>query len=317
MADPTSALRRAAQAAGVLAATGAGCLAYASLHEVDAYRLRRVSVPVLPPGAPPVRLLHLSDLHLTPRNQARMRWVSALAGLEPDLVVDTGDNLAHPDAVPYVLGALGRLLERPGVFVWGSNDYYAPSFRNPLSYLVPSERAVPPDKVELPWKDLGRAFADAGWVDLTEVRTTIEIRGVRLELRGCDDAHLGRDAYAEVAGPVDRSEADVAIGVTHAPYRRVIDAMTYDGLDLIVAGHTHGGQVCVPGYGALVTNCDLDTRRVKGLSRHRAGGREAFLHISAGLGTSPYAPFRFACPPEATLLTLVPGNRDEEIPGIG
>ena len=109
-----------------------------------------------------------------------------------------------------------------------------------------------------------------------------------------------------VAGPPDRAEIDVAIGVTHAPYRRVIDAMAYDGMDLIVAGHTHGGQVCVPFYGALVTNCDLDTRRVKGLSLHSAGGKTAYLQVSAGLGTSPYAPFRFACRPEATLMTLVP-----------
>ena len=107
----------------------------------------------------------------------------------------------------------------------------------------------------------------------------------------------------------NRSEIDVAIGVTHAPYRRVIDAMAADGMDLIVAGHTHGGQVCVPFYGALVTNCDLDTRRVKGLSLHSAGGKTSYLHVSAGVGTSPYAPFRFACRPEATLISLVPRDR--------
>ena len=107
-----------------------------------------------------------------------------------------------------------------------------------------------------------------------------------------------------MAGPVDRDADEVAVAVTHAPYRRVIDAMAYDGHDLIMAGHTHGGQVCVPLYGALVTNCDLDTRRVKGLSQHSAGGHTSWMHVSAGLGTSPYAPVRFACPPEATLLTL-------------
>jgi uncharacterized protein len=90
--------------------------------------------------------------------------------------------------------------------------------------------------------------------------------------------------------------------------------MAYDGHDLIMTGHTHGGQVCVPFYGALVTNCDLDTRRAKGLSQHSAGGRTAWLHVSAGVGTSPYAPIRFACPPEATLLTLT-SIRDQEHPG--
>jgi predicted MPP superfamily phosphohydrolase len=86
--------------------------------------------------------------------------------------------------------------------------------------------------------------------------------------------------------------------------------MTADGFGLILAGHTHGGQLCVPGFGALVTNCDLPPRQAKGLSVHRAddgSGARSLLHVSAGLGTSPYAPVRFACPPEATLLTLVAG----------
>jgi predicted MPP superfamily phosphohydrolase len=283
-----------------------GSLAYAALYEVDAFRLRRVEVPLLPAGARPIRVLQISDLHLTPDAIKRQHWVAGLAALEPDLVIDTGDNLAHQEAVPFVLRSLGRLLDLPGIHVWGSNDYYAPLFKNPLGYLVGPSRKVRPGKIELPWQDLQQGFKEHGWIDLTHTRITLEIKGVRLGFRGTDDAHLGQDQYATVAGPVDRTEVDVAIGVTHAPYRRVIDAMAYDGLDLIVAGHTHGGQVCVPGVGALVTNCDLDTRRVKGLSRHSAGGHTAWMHVSAGLGTSPYAPIRFACPPEATLMTLVP-----------
>ena len=125
----------------------------------------------------------------------------------------------------------------------------------------------------------------------------MEVNGVRLGFRGTDDAHLRRDQYVLVAGSVDRSEIDVAIGVTHAPYRRIIDAMAADGMDLIVAGHTHGGQVCVPFYGALVTNCDLDTRRVKGLSLHSAGGKTSYLHVSAGVGTSPVRAVPLRLPP--------------------
>ena len=300
-------VRRGLQGLGVAGLLGAGTLAYAGLYEVESYRLRRVSVPVLPAGARDLRVLHLSDVHMTPTRTHRQRWLSELSGLEPDLVVDTGDNLAHADAVPFVVRSLGRLLDVPGVYVWGSNDYYGPVFKNPLRYLT--QRGKPPNQHperELPWVDLGEGFSRRGWTDLTHTTTTIEIEGVRLGFRGTDDAHLERDHYAEVAGPVDRSDVDVAIGVTHAPYRRVIDAMTADGMDLVLAGHTHGGQVAVPGYGALVTNCDLDTRRVKGLSQNTAGGRTAWMHVSAGLGTSPYAPVRFACPPEATLLTLTP-----------
>ena len=293
-----------------LAAAGAGCLAYASLVEARAFTLRRVTVPLLPPGADPVRVLHVSDLHLTPSAVARQRWVAGLAALEPDLVVDTGDNLAHPEAVPIVLSSLGRLLDVPGVYVWGSNDYYAPSFKNPLTYLLHPSRPRGESKRELPWPDLDAGFRAAGWTDLTHASTTLEVRGLRLGFRGVDDAHLGRADYARVAGPVDRASVDISLAVTHAPYRAVLDPMTADGHDLVLAGHTHGGQVCVPFYGALVTNCDLDRARVRGLSRHTAGGRTSWLHVSAGLGTSPFAPVRFACRPEATLLTLTARGTD-------
>ena len=82
-----------------------------------------------------------------------------------------------------------------------------------------------------------------------------------------------------------------------------------DGFELLLAGHTHGGQVCLPGYGALVTNCGISRAMVKGLHRYPGDGSqpESWLNVSAGLGTSPTAPVRFCCRPEATLLTLVPG----------
>ena len=301
-----SGLRKTLKAVGATAGAGAGCLAYAGLYEVNAFRLRTIAVRVLPPGANPIRALHISDVHMVPAARARQRWLSGLADLRPDLVINTGDNLAHRDAVPYVVASLGELLGVPGVYVWGSNDYYAPTFKNPLKYFARSKRPEVEEKPRLPWRDLDREFKQAGWIDLTHTRETLVINGVRLGFRGTDDAHLEQDHYASVAGPVDRTECDVAIGVTHSPYRRVLDAITSDGHDLIMTGHTHGGQVCIPYYGAVVTNCDLDRARAKGLSRYEAAGRESWLHVSAGLGTSPYAPIRFACPPEATLLTLIP-----------
>jgi predicted MPP superfamily phosphohydrolase len=290
----------------VVAGVGAACVAYAAGIEVRWFALRRFTVPVLPPGADPVKVLHLSDLHLMPNQERKIRWVSELAKLEPDLVVNTGDNLSSPDSVLPLMRAHGALLDLPGVFVFGSNDYWKPHFKNPVNYLLPAQRQRhKPHGPDLPFEEMRRAFTDAGWADLNNAKSTLKVNGLRLDFAGTDDPHIRRDRYAEVAGEVDPA-ADLSIGITHAPYQRVLNGFVGDGYPLVLAGHTHGGQLAVPIYGALVTNCDIDTSRAKGLTSWGHNGRQAALHVSAGLGTSPYAPVRFACRPEATLLTLVP-----------
>jgi predicted MPP superfamily phosphohydrolase len=231
-------------------------------------------------------------------------------GLRPDLVVDTGDNLAHRDAVPVVTDALGPLLDVPGVFVHGSNDYFEPSFRNPFAYLLPDTGKRHTDVPELPWRELSRTFTDAGWLDLTNTRGRVRVGDLDLAFTGVDDPHLGYDRLDEVAGPAD-PEVDVRLGITHAPYLRVLDAFARDGYDAVLAGHTHGGQVCLPGGRALATNCDLEPARARGVHRHPADSApgdpgSTWMHVGAGLGTSPYARIRVACRPEAVLLTLVP-----------
>ena len=287
---------------------GAALTTYA-LAESRAYTLRRVTVPVLPPGSPDLRVLHLSDIHMTPGQTRKQEWLRQLAGLDPDLVVDTGDNLSHHASVPVVVDALGPLVDKPGVFVFGSNDYFAPTLRNPLRYLLPDDGTRHTDSPQLPWRNLQQELTSRGWIDLTNTRATLEVRGLRIAFAGVDDPHLGYDRLEEVAGPAD-PDADLRLGVAHAPYLRVLDRFAADGYDAILAGHTHGGQVCLPGIGALTTNCDLEPDRARGLHRHPAASApgdpgSAWLHVSAGLGTSPYARIRVACRPEATLLTLV------------
>lgn len=282
---------------GTLAAGAAGLL-YAR-WEAEHFTLRRVTVPVLPAGQPELRILHLSDLHLVPGQKRKEDWVASLRDLRPDAVVVTGDFLSHEDAVPHVLDTLDPMFDLPGAFVLGSNDYYAPRPLNPARYLQGPSQLEPRKRPMLPWPDLVDGLVDVGWLYLGNARGTLKVDGRHVDVRGVDDPHISRDRYDEVSGPFD-PDADLKLGVSHAPYLRVLDGMAADRADLILAGHTHGGQLCVPGVGALVTNCDLDRRRAKGLSQHRGSA----LHVSAGLGTSPYAPVRFACPPEATLLTL-------------
>ncbi|MEV4515026.1 metallophosphoesterase [Dactylosporangium sp. NPDC049525] len=283
------------------AAAGAATFAYASLVERNMFTLRRFDVPVLAPDAEPLRILHLSDFHLTPGQHRKQRWIAELAGTDPDLVVVTGDNMAHVDAVPAVVRALTPLLDRPGAFVFGSNDYRGPVLKNPFGYFNRDKPYV--QGAALPTEELRDVLTGSGWADLNNARTTIKAGGRTIELVGVDDPHVGRDDYDSVAGPAS-PDVDVRIGLTHSPEPQVLDRMADDGFDLLLAGHTHGGQVALPFFGALVTNSGLDRRMAKGL--HRWPYSSAFLHVSAGLGTHPTAPVRFACPPEASILTLVP-----------
>jgi predicted MPP superfamily phosphohydrolase len=294
-----------------LTTVGAAGLSYAWV-EARSFTLRNFTLPVLPPGSAPVRVLHVSDLHLVPRQRRKIEWLRSLAGLEPDLVVSTGDNLAALDAVPAVLRAHGELLERPGVFVLGSNDYWAPRLKNPARYLLPNGGRKRVHGERLPVDELVAGFREAGWLDLTNRRGTLKVGSSLLEFVGVDDPHLGYDRYEQVAGSPDPT-VDLTLGVTHAPYRRTLDAMTADGAALVLAGHTHGGQLCLPGVGALVTNCDLPRRQARGVSRWSAPASAddsrptatSWMHVSAGMGTSPFTPVRFACRPEASILTLV------------
>jgi predicted MPP superfamily phosphohydrolase len=302
---------RARTIATVAALAGTAAFGYASVIERNWFTLREQEIPVLPPGAAPLRVLHISDAHLTPGRHRLLSFIRSLSALSPDLVVNTGDSLASTEAVGPLLDALGPLLDLPGAFVLGKNDLYSPKPANPARYLWRTSagehhhREAP----DLPWEKLGAELSAAGWLDLDNQRGELTVNGLRVALAGVHDPHAGLDRYHLVAGPADAT-ADLRLGLLHTPEPSVLDQFAADGYDLLFAGHTHGGQLRVPGVGALVTNCGIDRARVSGLSMHPPvspeTGKTAWLYVSAGLGTSPWAPVRFACRPEATLLTLTP-----------
>src|SRR5215213_2086830 len=295
------------RALGVSATAAAAGLGYA-WWEARWFTVREATVAVLPADSPDLRVLHLSDLHLTPYQHRKREFLATLAALEPDLVINTGDNLGHQASIEPLFEALGSLTSRPGAFVLGSNDYFSPVPKNPVRYLLPDDGRRNTHTPQLPWRELVQRLTDAGWVDLGNRRGSLEVSGLRLAFAGVDDPHLRYDDLDAIAGPGD-AEADLRIGISHAPYLRVLDRFAADGYDLVLAGHTHGGQLRLPGWGALVSNCDLDPGRARGLHRHPADApagtpASSWLHVSAGAVTSPYAVVRFCCRPEVTLLTL-------------
>jgi uncharacterized protein len=288
------------RAAALTAATGFAALAYGGFIERNAFTLRRFEVPVLVPDARPIRVLHVSDLHIVEGQRRKIDWIRALARLEPDFVVNTGDTISDPDGIPAVMRALDPLFAFPGAFVPGNNDYYAPVPKNPLRYFFtegPRKHGKP-----LPWPEAAAAMAGKGWLDLTHVRTRLELDDGHVALAGTDDPHLRRARYHRIGGSADPT-AIVRIGVTHSPEPWLLSAFAGDKYDLVLAGHTHGGQVRVPFGPAIVTNCGIDVHRARWLHEW---DEHMYFHVCAGLGTNPYAPVRFACRPEASLLTLVP-----------
>jgi len=308
----TSAQRVAAVASLGIAAAAA---VYAVAIERRAYRVRREVVPVLSPGADPIRVLHISDLHLAPWQRDKVEWVGSLVSLAPDLIINTGDNLGHPDALPALTEALMAFDGVPGVFVHGSNDYFAPTPKNPLRYLFGPSKGETEPAIRLDIDALEALLHDRlGWQSLNNAVAQLTVNGSILEFMGTSDAHRGWDRLDRLPSLVDAlrelddddtDDPAVMIGVTHAPYQRVLNAFTTQKADVIFAGHTHGGQVCLPGLGAIITNCDLPRDRARGLSVWNHAHQASYLNVSAGLGTSIYAPVRFACPPEAVLVTLV------------
>lgn len=321
-----SAGRVVGTAFSVAAAVGVAAFTWGALIERNRYQIRQEIVPVLAPGARPITILHLSDLHMAPWQRDKQDWIARIASItEPDFVVSTGDLLGHEDGLVGIRRAFAPFLTRrtPGAFVHGSNDYYAPRSLNPFSYFAgPSGHGGKGDGQERQRLDTGalEAFlAELGWTDVAERATALELRGSLLELIGVDDPHLGLDRLGRLPQLVEEmrehlslaeegaatSSGNVTLALTHAPYRRILDAFTTQGADLIFAGHTHGGQVRIPGLPALVTNCDIPREQAQGLSTWTHARHCAWLEVSAGIGTSIYAPVRFACPPEAVVLTLV------------
>jgi predicted MPP superfamily phosphohydrolase len=174
--------------------------------------------------------------------------------------------------------------------------------KNPLKYLQ-SDDGERTYGEELPWHNLVSMLESRGWINLNNTEVELEIDGVKVQIKGVDDPHLNKDDFTTIASSY--KSVDLKLAIAHAPYLRVLNQFTDLGAEYILAGHTHGGQLRLPGFGALVTNCDLDRKRARGLHPHVSpSGKTSVINISAGLGTNPFTPIRFNCRPEAVMLTI-------------
>ncbi|MFT4214152.1 MAG: metallophosphoesterase family protein [Microbacterium sp.] len=312
----TPTTRTALAATSAAGAVAVGAAVWGTCIERFLFTARQHTLALLPAGSPPMTVLHLSDAHMAPWQHRKQRWIAALAErVQPDLVVNTGDNLGHPEGLAGIRRAFEPLRGVAGVFVHGSNDVVAPSGRNPLHYFRgPSQQSHEVETLDT--AAMEAYFADdLGWTDLNNAAAVLRVGGLRLDAFGVNDAHRDWDDLSALPEQIAqmrrprlfrRTEPTaLTVGVTHAPYRRVLDRFVGLGADAIFAGHTHGGQVRIPfSQAALVANCDIPLDQARGLSAWSCDGRAVPLNVSAGLGHSIYAPVRFGCRPEASVITL-------------
>jgi predicted MPP superfamily phosphohydrolase len=280
------------------AVTGAAVLGAYSFYEPYRFKLASLEVPVAR-AVPPVTVLHLSDLHLTAGRRALARWLGELPGKlgeRPDLVAVTGDLIENGSGIEAAIHVLSGFEGRFGRFyVLGSHDYYesaGPSYSKYFTGARKMRRAGRADTASLE-----AGLKGAGWVPLTNTTEIVDAPGGRIRLSGVDDPYIGRHSTEHIR----RAAGEVlALGLMHSP--DVVSDYALHGFDLVLAGHTHAGQVRLPPLGALVTNSSLPAGLAGGL--HRVGS--TWLHVSPGLGSSRYSPVRFRARPEATLLRLAP-----------
>lgn len=268
--------RRLLLAAG-LAVLGVG--AYAILIEPDWIEvLRSVEyMPMLRPGAPDLTLVHLSDIHVGSIGRRERRAIDIVNAAQPDIIVITGDLVRGGGRPAELESFLSALRARHGKFlVWGNHDYW--------------------DGVPETWgPDVVRR---AGFKLLRNTSQAIRYAGGRIVIAGVDDSITGHDSLKLAMTRVSRRDA--CILVTHSP--AVVLSLGNWDIDLVLAGHTHGGQVRLPLIGALWVPHE-STEHVDGWFDVNGGVR---LHVSRGLGWS-WLPVRFLCRPAVDVITLRSG----------
>ena len=272
-------MRRILGAAGALAAAGAAW----SLFEAQWVERVELATPVagLPPELEGFRILHLSDFHLgtvSLNGRALERAVRWGQTLEPDLVAITGDLLTRRRGEPALREAVGRLRARHGVLAVLGNHDVAES-RDPF--------AQPTDASSL--DGVGAVLLDGS-------ARSFEAAGRRVQIVG-----VSPRAYARAAArPHELADAAAELRILLCHFPGIVDRVPPGVFHLVLAGHMHGGQICLPAPWGKVHLEHLRARYWEGLHR-RPGGT---LYVSRGLGTS-FVPFRLLARPEATLLTLI------------
>lgn len=305
-------------AVGSLLALGAGTYCYARYIESRNYKLEKQSfrwdriaegvgvgskhelsllaesTAVLPLAGerPPLRILHISDLHLSHPETHKIDFLRRVTDDDFDFVFLTGDVFEDYSGLPFI----ERILSRPprlGAFsVLGNHDYYHYNMWHKTVGRLWRRYRHPPEYRDI--NPIVAALETAGFYVLRH--EAVSIPAAKVHLVGIDYPSIASAQLLDLVKPAP--ENFLKIGLVHVPTN--LTQLANVGIDLAFAGHTHGGQVRIPGYGPLFTSSELPPKEASGVVKRG----NLTLHVSRGLGADPKTNFRLFCPPCATVIEL-------------
>ena len=259
------------------------------------FRLQPLRIPC-PRLARPLRILQLSDTHLLVKDRAKQRFIQRLTDDEWDFVFHTGDICEEAAAEPLFPALLSRSPRYGAYAVLGNHDHLRLTRREQLIEMITRQHLVLPDRLSDGRDSQARLEAGGRWRVLMNEAVTHEIDGQQIVIAGVDDPFTHHGDLQQTMRHVKK--ADVLIGLVHVPTD--LASFSQRGFDVVLCGHTHGGQIRLPFVGAMMTQCDLPRRHARGL--HQVG--RTMVHVSQGMGAGTLLRMRMLCPPTAYAILL-------------
>jgi len=280
---------------------GLATAVYATRVDPRRYRLEKLTVTTDGACSParPLKILHISDLHLSYPESHKIEFLKKITQEEYDLIALTGDIIENYTGLPYLRSILSRKPRLGAYAVLGNHDYYAYSmFHKTVGRLFRRFRH-PRERRDV--QPLIEALQQSGFTVLRN--SAVHHAEAGLHVLGVDYPTLHPELLQDLVA--EAGAGDYIVVLFHMPIH--LDNIVRTGAHLALGGHTHGGQIRIPGLGAIITDSELPRRDASGLFRRQATA----FHISRGLGADPRTNIRFNCPPAATVLEVV--RRDSSV----